>query len=467
MMERVDHTKLISRIAMLVTSCEAFAANWQPLKCPWRLRSFVSGATLAIVTSLGGCAATGVWVEADTKDYRERLQVRDDGDLRVATSVLSATESEATYGVPLADKKIQPVWVEVENNDNEPFWLLSPGLDPNFFPASEAAEAFASSVDGDDVWQQEQHFRQLAFKNPVMPGTTSSGFILTTLNEGVKMVELDLVSSGRLKTFSFLASVPGFRADYASKHTLPESYFAPQGITNYTDDAAFRAALEALPCCTSNKKGTRMGDPLNLVIVGGNEDAFPALVRRGWQPTEATYAGSVRKMIISVLSGERYPYSPISPLYLYGRSQEFALQKARDNIHQRNHLRLWASPMQYYGKQVWVGQVSRDIGSRLTIHSPYLTTHKIDPDVDEAARALIEDLAYSQYLTKIALVAGVGWASKDAPHRNLTTDPYFTNGLRAVLFFDDHPTALADIEILPWAGGAGSFFRATASGQSR
>ena len=424
-------------------------------------------AILVIFVILAGCASSGVWVEADTKDYKERLQTRTDGDVRVAASVLSASESEAIYGVPLADKKIQPVWVEVENNGNETLRLLSPGLDPNFFPASEAAEAFASSLAGDDAWQQEQHFRQLAFKNPVVPGATVSGFILTTLNEGVKMVELDLLSSGRLRTYSFLADVPGFRADYAGKHTLPESFYAPQGITNYTDDAAFMAALEALPCCTSNKKGTRKGDPLNLVIVGGDDDAFPALARRGWQPTEATYAGSVRKMISSVLSGERYPYSPISPLYLYGRPQEFALQKARDNIHQRNHLRLWASPMHYHGRQVWVGQISRDIGSRLTIHSPYLTTHKIDPDVDEAVRALIEDLAYSQFLAKIALVEGVGAAPLDAPRQNLTTDPYFTEGFRAVLFFEDHPTALPDIEILPWAGRPGSFVRPTDSGESQ
>jgi hypothetical protein len=204
-----------------------------------------------------------------------------------------------------------------------------------------------------------------------------------------------------------------------------------------------------------------------LVIVGDNEDAFPALVRRGWHPTEATYAGSVGKMISSVLSGERYPYSPISPLYLYGRPQEFALQKARDNIHQRNHLRLWASPMQYHGKQVWVGQISRDIGTRLTIHSPYLTTHKIDPDVDEALLALVEDLAYSQLLTKIALVKGVGAAPKEAPRQNLTTDPYYTQGFRAVLFFDDRPTSLANIEILPWEGRSGGFVKATDRGNSQ
>jgi len=152
----------------------------------------------------------------------------------------------------------------------------------------------------------------------------------------------------------------------------------------------------------------------------------------------------------SAMSRERYPYAPISNLYLYDRPQDVALQKARDNIHQRNHLRLWRSSMRYQGKLVWVGQISRDIGSRLTIHSPTFTTHKIDPDVDEAGRALIEDLVYSQGLRAIGFVGGVGAVPKEAPRENLTTDPYYTSGLRAVLLFDKEPTSLDKIEFLPW-----------------
>ena len=129
------------------------------------------------------------------------------------------------------------------------------------------------------------------------------------------------------------------------------------------------------------------------------------------------------------------------------------MQKARDNIHQRNHLRLWLSPMRYRGKPVWVGQISRDIGTRLTIHSPTFTTHKIDPDVDEARGALSEDMAYSQNLTKIGFVRGVGAAPQNAPRDNLTTDPYYTDGFRQVLVFDRHPTSLSEIEFFPWRTG--------------
>ena len=154
------------------------------------------------------------------------------------------------------------------------------------------------------------------------------------------------------------------------------------------------------------------------MVVGGLDDAFPAFVRRGWRPTEEKWSGSVwQDGDIRAVAGERYPYAPVSDLYMFGRAQDLALQKARDNIHQRNHLRLWLSPMRYHGKQVWVGQISRDIGSRLTIHSPTLTTHKIDPDVDEARARWREDMAYSQNLAKIGCVKGVGAAPQERPAR--------------------------------------------------
>jgi hypothetical protein len=384
--------------------------------------------------------------------YLERAQSGTIGDVHVSAAALSAGESAAVYGAPLAAKMIQPVWIEIENREDVPYWLLFPGLDPNFFPASEAAEAMARDEPGKRLDDLDRRFRQLAFRNPVPPGGKVAGFVLTNLQEGVKLLQIDLFATHRSRSFSFLAGVPGLRADYhVSKVFRKNKPSAPGSVIfDYTNDAELRAALKALPCCVTNKGGTKNGDPLNLIVIGGLEDAFPALIRRGWSPTETTWRGSVMRMMKSAMSRERYPYAPISNLYLYGRSQDVALQKARDNIHQRNHLRLWRSPMRYHGRLVWVGQISRDIGSRLTIHSPTFTTHKIDPDVDEAARALTEDLVYSQGVRAIGFVGGVGAAPKETPRENLTTDPYFTGGLRIVLLFDKEPTSLDEIEFLPW-----------------
>ena len=301
----------------------------------------------------------------------------------------------------------------------------------------------AAGGSGRKLGELDRRFSELAFRNPVPPGATVSGFVLTNLHEGVKLLQIDLFADRRSHSFSFLATVPGLRTDYQRSRVFDSDHRCDDGgVVNFTSDTEFVAALEALPCCATNEDGSRNGDPLNLVIIGGVEDAFPSLVRRGWSPTEVTWKGSVMRMMSSAMSRERYPYAPISNLYLFGRPQDIALQKARDNIHQRNHLRLWRSSMLYHGKPVWVGQISRDIGSRMTIHSPTLTTHKIDPDVDEAGRALIEDLVYSQGLRAIGLVKGVGAAPKSAPRENLTTDPYYTAGMRSVLLFDSKPTSL-------------------------
>ncbi|MFP3604906.1 LssY C-terminal domain-containing protein [Paraburkholderia sp. SIMBA_053] len=404
--------------------------------------------TVVSAFMLCGCAIT--LPGAEQLSYQSRAVTRTEGGLHVSASVLSAEESESVYGVPLAKKGIQPVWIEVRNDDTSSYFLMSPGLDPNFFPASEAAEAFASGeslVTGDEI---ERRFRGLAFRNPVLPAHTAYGYILTNLSEGAKLIQLDLVASGRAQTFSFLIVVPGFYADYHVSAVFRREIYPPGKIVDYTGDSALRAALESLPCCATSEDGATNGDPLNLVIVGGLDDAFPALVRRGWSPTEQKWSGSIMKTVTSAFSGERYVNAPVSDLYLFGRAQDLALQKARDTIHQRNHLRLWLSPMRYRGKPVWVGQISRDIGVRLTFHSPTLTTHKIDPDVDEARTALTEDMAYSQNLQKIGFVKGVGAARQTAPGQNLTTDPYYTDGYRQVLVFDRQPTSLSGIEFFPW-----------------
>jgi hypothetical protein len=102
----------------------------------------------------------------------------------------------------------------------------------------------------------------------------------------------------------------------------------------------------------------------------------------------------------------------------------------------------------YEGKPVWIGQISRDIGVRFTKKT--ITTHKIDPDVDETREFLLENLVYAQALKKFAYVEGVEAASMDQPRGNLTGDPYFTDGYRLVLWVTSQPVDLSDLEFEYW-----------------
>jgi hypothetical protein len=56
----------------------------------------------------------------------------------------------------------------------------------------------------------------------------------------------------------------------------------------------------------------------------------------------------------------------------------------------------------------------------------------------------------SGFVERYGYVDGVGAASVSKPRANLTGDPYYTDGLRAVVFLSNQITALGEIERLPW-----------------
>jgi hypothetical protein len=118
---------------------------------------------------------------------------------------------------------------------------------------------------------------------------------------------------------------------------------------------------------------------------------------------------------------------------LFGRSQDIALQRIRSSINERLHLRLWLTPLRYIGRPVWVGQISRDIGVRFTTQVWNLTTHRVDPDVDESRDYVVEDLLRAQRVDAVGYIDGVKACGPEQPERNLTGDPYFTDGKRALI----------------------------------
>ena len=403
--------------------------------------------TAILVVSVGGCTVYQKPRPIHDVPFMERSQSKVEGEVRVTVAVLSAEESRQLFGVNLAGKDIQPVWIRVQNSDTTAYWLMSAGLDPDYFSPLEAAYAFHGTIGSSVNEKIDDHFRVMNFRNPIAPGTSVSGFIFTNRDEGTKVVDIDLITYGNAKFFTFFVPVPGIEADY---HEIDfDTLYSEEEIIDLNENE-LKKAVENLPCCATNEDGTKNGDPLNLIFIGNREDLSSAFVRRGWLPAEQTHGKAVWKTIKSFLFGTRYRYSPVSPLYLYERQQDFAGQKPRHTVHERNHLRMWLSPMRYQGKQVWIGQISRDIGVRFTFKTWPPVTHKIDPDVDEAMYALLEDLVYSQQVSKLGWVKGVGKASRAKPRYNLTGDPYFTFGLRAVLMFERRPVSFNELQRFDW-----------------
>ena len=107
---------------------------------------------MALALIADGCATSGLPPEMlGYKPYKERAETQAQGDLSVTVALPTAAEAADIYGADLAEKQIQPVWIEVRNDAAVPYWFLISGLDPNYFAASEAAHAFdATTADGAD-----------------------------------------------------------------------------------------------------------------------------------------------------------------------------------------------------------------------------------------------------------------------------------------------------------------------------
>jgi hypothetical protein len=247
--------------------------------------------------------------------------------------------------------------------------------------------------------------------------------------------------------FEFIIEVPGFNADF---HKLEDVVvYAEEDYTDL-DENQLLEWIEKQPAFVTNKDGSKTGDPLNLIVIGEAEAVWPAFLRMGWDPTEAMTTGSAFKTGFFGIFGGGYRYAPISDLYVYGRAQDIALQKVRNNIHYRNHLRLWEAPVRYHGKRVLIGQISRDIGSRMTTKSSTLTTHRIDPDVDDTRASLIQDFLWAQALDVFGFAGGVGKISIEEPRGNLTGDIFFTDGKRAVMLLSKEPVDYEHIDRFEW-----------------
>jgi len=206
----------------------------------------------------------------------------------VTAAVPTSEEANAIYGVDVESKQIQPIWMEVKNDAKNPYWLLPSGLDPSYFSTGEVVHAFGVSASAEDRQSLRQHIDALAFKNPVYPGSTASGFVVVNRDEGYKALDADLVGVEGLRSFTFIIRDPSFRGDF----TLVDfdTLYSDDEITNIDDAEKLREALVRLPCCTTNEDGSEQGDPLNLVVIGNANDIFPAFIRRNWHTTEVIWS---------------------------------------------------------------------------------------------------------------------------------------------------------------------------------
>jgi LssY C-terminus len=103
----------------------------------------------------------------------------------------------------------------------------------------------------------------------------------------------------------------------------------------------------------------------------------------GWVHVDTDVRNTVLQGLIVSLSKESYLTMPMSPLYLFGRQQDYGWAHAEpiSVVASRNHLRVWKAPFEVNGQVVWVGAATHDVGFERDNRNNGIT-HKIDPDID-------------------------------------------------------------------------------------
>ena len=389
---------------------------------------------------VSGCTSTHPAALGDPT-YEARAITQQREGLTVRATPLGDAESRAVFGVPLADFDVQPVWIRIENQSAYPRWFFPVSVDPDYYPPYEVARRVATFT-APSVEELYRRLSERAIKPFVAPGETVGGFVYAHVDEGFKAFNIDVVGHGEIESFHYALPIPGLQTD-------ADVVLGPGRDAPSMDDEGLRQWLTELPCCTTSADG-RAADPLNLVLVGGLNTVRSALVSRHWDVTTRLTARSGWQMARDYLFGDPDRYAPVSALYAFDRVQDTTFQKARNVVNERNHMRLWQAPVTYRGEPVWVGQISRDVGVELTGHLWPFTTHVIGPDIDDSRYYVVEDLLYGGRVRRIGFVDGVGRASLDLPRQNAEGDPYFTDGLRAVLFLADETIPFAEVELLDW-----------------
>jgi len=203
-----------------------------------------------------------------------------------------------------------------------------------------------------------------------------------------------------------------------------------------------------IPRRIGDKQGNP-GDMVNFLILGSEDAMKRVFTSAGWVKVDSDVKDTVLHGIIESLSKESYLTMPMSPLYLFGRAQDYGWAHAEpiSVVKSRNHLRIWKAAFQVNGETLWVGAATHDIGFERDQRNNGVT-HKIDPDIDLERDYVEKTLASTGLVTEITRFLP-DKPMKEA--RTATGGTFHSNGEVLILKLDESaplPDLLATVRFL-------------------
>jgi hypothetical protein len=183
--------------------------------------------------------------------------------------------------------------------------------------------------------------------------------------------------------------------------------------------------LAGLPMVTRTAQGIP-GDPMNVGLVGTQEDVLCAMHAADWHPADPITLRSSLEIIGSVMLDRPYSQAPVSPLFYDGRREDLAFESAEGkSADRRNHVRLWKVLRKgEEGRSVWLGAATFDRAVGFNRFNGQVT-HHIGADIDAERDLLTEALKNAKVVEAVYEVTGIGPTLDGV---NGEGDPYHTDG---------------------------------------
>ncbi|MEV8358071.1 LssY C-terminal domain-containing protein [Microbacterium sp. NPDC076895] len=186
-----------------------------------------------------------------------------------------------------------------------------------------------------------------------------------------------------------------------------------------------------------------LGDPVNLAFMGEEAALHEAMEHAGWTLADPVTLRSSLRIVTSTLTRRSYHRAPVSPLFLFGRMQDFAYQQEVDgNPAQRHHVRFWRCPDDWPlpgGRRVeWLAAGTFDSSVGLSLFTLQVT-HRIDADTDVERDHIVSSLLAADPTIRVEIIEDF---STSYHARNGGGDSIRTDGDLPIL--DLRPLAVAE-----------------------
>lgn len=384
---------------------------------------------IASLLVLSACASNSYqYKSTQSFPIRDRAQTQTQGEISISASVPGEDETLAIFGIPMYERGIQPVWIEIANKSDERIRFAPTGVDRNYFSPLEVAYMHRKGFSKEARAKMDRRFHDSAMPRQIPAGKTLSGYVFTHLSPGTKSFNIDLFSGNTDYGFAFFVTVPGFVPDHAKIDFI--SLYSPSEIADYDLDG-LRTALTDKPMVSTDRSGLKTGRPSGVVIVADGIDILKALLRAGWYESPVT-------------NNEKQAEQAY---YMFGRKPDATFRIRRKNDLERNRLNLWRAPMRVDGKNVWVTQIAHFIG-RQTALEQALYGSRINPNIDSGREFFMQNIWYSQSLEQLSWVKTGTPASIEEPHMDFNGTEFFTDGELLIAWLSGVPVSLGETRVL-------------------